>query len=37
MVYVEPTLLNTDFENSKHNDYIRNKDKQDKLQKRNFK
>lgn len=38
MAYVEPSILNTNIEHSKHNDYINNKDKkQDKSQKRNFK
>ncbi|XP_022169789.1 cyclic AMP-dependent transcription factor ATF-6 alpha isoform X2 [Myzus persicae] len=38
MVYVEPPIISTTIEHSKHNEFTRNKDKKmEKLQKRNFK
>lgn len=38
MVYIEPKILSSNIEHSKHNEYIGNKvKKQDKLQKKNFK
>jgi len=38
MVYVEPPILSTTIEHSKHNEYFVNKDiKMEKSQKRNFK
>lgn len=38
MVYVEPTIISTNIEHSRFNEYNRKKDKKlDKLQKRTFK
>lgn len=38
MAYVDPTILNTNIEYSKHNEYIGNKNKKlDKLPKKNLK
>lgn len=38
MVYIEPSILSTNFEHSKHDNYVGNKEKkQKKSQKKNFK